>query len=153
RPIEKYIRPMSSLTIVPDDALYYLPFEMLVTGLPSSYRPDYLLARYPISYAYSAGLLLELPKNSDALYRGPLLIANPDFGAARPIPSTTDLASRRWTGLNRPLAPLPFTEEEVARVRKLLGRPTTLIGAQATEAAFKREAARAGIIHIATHSM
>src|SRR5262249_54396945 len=60
-PIADRLRPRSPLTIVPDDALYYLPFEMLVSGFESRTAPRYLLSQYPIPYSYSAGILLELP--------------------------------------------------------------------------------------------
>lgn len=41
---------------------------------------------------------------------------------------------------------------EVNRISRIVGPRVKLVGAQATEAAFKREAPNAGIIHLATHA-
>src|SRR5262249_42300958 len=81
QPIAKHLHPGQPLILVPDGALYYLPFEMLVTGFLRRDAPQYLLAQHPISYAYSAGLLLGLPEATEAPPSAALLIANPDSGA------------------------------------------------------------------------
>jgi CHAT domain-containing protein/tetratricopeptide (TPR) repeat protein len=155
QPTERHLRPGDQLIIVPDDILYYLPFEMLVPVFQRSEAPRYLLSRYPISYAYSASLLLQLPKNAEAKSEMSLLMANPDFGQAASTPGEVQAGFEpsRSYGQGRKIPQLPYAEEEVQRVRKILKNSVTLMGAQATEAAFKRNASQAGIIHIATHSI
>jgi CHAT domain-containing protein/Tfp pilus assembly protein PilF len=149
QPIEKYLRPGSQLIIIPDDVLYYLPFEMLVSRLEPSGNPKHLLSQYPISYSYSANLLLELPKTSDTTLPMSLLVANPDFGQAARTRGETAARSAD----QEVFAPLRYSEEEVNKIRKIIKNPVTLVGTQATEAAFKRKAPEATIIHLATHSV
>lgn len=63
QPIEKYIPGGSTLVIVPDGPLAYLPFETLIAGTrhePAGVRPVYLMERFPILYAPSASALEEL---------------------------------------------------------------------------------------------
>lgn len=155
QPVARSLPPGAELIIVPDDILYLLPFEMLVTGFKSSYQAEYLLAQYPISYAYSASLLLDLPRPVGDAVRQVLLVANPELGPGTgrvSMPSTGTRFARRAD--TEPLRyRLPYAEDEVRRIHRVLPNSLTLIGARATEAAFKRNAAAAGVVHIATHSI
>src|SRR5262249_30722683 len=105
QPLEKYLQPGRPLIIVPDDVLYYLPFEMLVTKFQAPASPEYLLARYPVAYAYSADMLLERPSVQDGPALRTLLVANPAVGS-----------TNHQAGTGRPLQPLPYTEKEIRRV-------------------------------------
>ena len=49
----------SSLVIVPDGPLYYLPWEALVTSNKLSEPPSYLIEKHSISYVQSASLLAD----------------------------------------------------------------------------------------------
>ena len=61
RPVESTIPPGSTLMIVPDGNLGYLPFESLVVGSRHSssgeIQPAYLLDRFAVAYGPSASAL------------------------------------------------------------------------------------------------
>jgi len=73
----------TSLVLVPDDALLHLPFEALVTNSRDSSRPNYLAAKYPISYYPSAGTLVVMRS-----LRGPHEWAFPLFAVGDPFASS-----------------------------------------------------------------
>ena len=138
------------LWVVPDGILFEIPFELLLTE-DAGDRPDWEDARYlarevAIGYAPSATLLLQLREEGAAAATANVLaVADPDF---------TTLAARVGTGGELP--PLPQSRQEVEILRGLRGDETVgLIGADATEAAFRRglEAHRPSIVHLATHGL
>ncbi|HXI20493.1 MAG TPA: CHAT domain-containing protein, partial [Gemmatimonadales bacterium] len=114
------------LIVVPHRELYYLPFGALLR--PGS--PDrFLIERYDVAYAPSASVLSQLRARFPA----------PDSAAG------TVLA----------LAPepvrLPGSRTEVDAIRRFYGaRATVLLGAAASETAFRAEAADADIVHLST---
>jgi CHAT domain-containing protein len=115
------------LLIAPHVELHYLPFAALVRpGTPE--RP--LIERYVIEYVPSASVWLRL--------RG------------RPVPpvrgSVLALAPRA--------AALPGSQAEVAAIGRIHGdRARVLIGAGATERAFRTLAPDQGIVHLATYGV
>lgn len=138
-----------SLTVAPDGALAYLPFEALLVEMPA--RPDrfhlhhYLMKDLTLRYAPSAALLREMenrPPAPDTL--APLLALAPFFtesGAWR----DSLLAFRS----NR--APLPFSGEEVMKIAGIAGGEA-LEGTKATKEVFIRKAPRYRVLHLATHA-
>jgi CHAT domain-containing protein len=133
-PVAPYLKLDHELIIVRDDALNYLPFGMLVPETKGD-RPQFLIERYPISYVDSASLLdaalwaERKPRGRPGLDL--LALGSPDFGGKLP--------------------PLPHTEGEVQNIRPHFKRAIVRTGSAATEAAFKSEAGRARLLHIATH--
>jgi CHAT domain-containing protein/Tfp pilus assembly protein PilF len=149
KPAAAQLSGKSALIIVPDDALWELPFQALQ---PAQNR--FLLEDYAISYAPSLTVLREMIKlhrnrnqkagNSVSL----LAMANPALGS-----KTKDRA--RLTLKDDQLASLPEAENEVKALAQLYGaaRSKVYIGEQAREERFKAEAPNATILHLATHGI
>jgi len=113
-----------TLVIVPHGVLHYLPFAALADeeGTP-------LAARYTLSLAPIASAL-----SYDQANR------NPDEGRLLALGDpTTDLP------------PLAFAESEVQAISTLYASPSTLLGPEASEAAFRTAAPSADWIHLAVH--
>lgn len=161
---ENILRRHTDLIIVPDDFLYYLPFEALVTdtaGLSGKYdfgNAPFLIKKFNISYSSSASLLdtaLQPPRHPS---RELLAIGNPDF-KVKSIPQ--DTTNRTGRDFNNPddsfsvadFLPLPNAEDEVKSIARIMSDGSNAIytGEQCKEGAFKEEAQAFRIIHLATH--
>jgi CHAT domain-containing protein len=117
---------VSHLLIVPFAELHYLPFAALVT---SDSGARYLVERYDIAYLPSASVWLNVLDRSGA----------PDAKGVKVLA----LAPRP--------AALPGSIEEVRAIRSIVGASTkVLTGDAATGAAFRVEAPRFSVIHLAT---
>lgn len=158
QPLEPHLEPESDLTIVPDDLLGYLPFEMLVTEF-NTQRIKYLAEQHPISYVYSSSLL-GLPAAARKEKHQPpldlLAIGNPDFGK-NPTHSFTWLRKvltplGSFVRGSHSFAQLPYAEIEVTNISKIIKNSQVFIGEAATEKAFKSKAAQSRILHLATHN-
>jgi tetratricopeptide (TPR) repeat protein len=113
-----------TLVIVPHNVLHYLPFAALADeeGTP-------LAARFTLSFAPSASALSYAQANRNPDQGRLLALGNP----------TTDLP------------PLAFAEGEVQAISPLYASPSTLLGPDASEAAFRVAAPSADWIHLAVH--
>ena len=130
-----------ALTIVPDGLLSYLPFEALITRLPSATRPDYRRLAYvvdtlAVSYAPSAQVLTQQPTHVRNAMR---FLA---FGYSGSGQSTNPSSWRN----------LPGTAQEVAALGQM-AEGTFYTGLDATESQFKAEAERYDVIHLAVHGL
>ena len=155
-PIEDLLSKGASVLIIPDGVLGYLPFEALLTQAQDqnpSNAPAYLLAEYPLSYAYSATLHQEMQRKTHA--EDPpknLLAVAPIF---QDEPSTADtllLASRFMdTSDHRNfLTPLQYNIPEAQNIAKQFNGEA-LLGAEATEEGFIQRASDYRILHLSTH--
>lgn len=138
------------LVIVPDGPLHLLPFATLRPG------PDEapLGARLEISVVPSATVWLRLRERGGAQgSRAALVLADPEEIAGGAI------ASERPADLPPPRAmepgALPFARQEAQTIRRRLGgRSLILVGAEATESAFKTaDLSRFGVVHLAAHAI
>ncbi len=122
------------LTIIPDGVLHLLPFEALLSAQPTKacdYRNyPYLLRRYRISYGLSAGLQVELSRQSRMVHSGYLGIS--------PVLDGRDGVPR----LKHNLA--ASDQVKPAWGSKFLLRD------QATVGNFKQKAGRFGVLHLST---
>jgi CHAT domain-containing protein len=145
------------LIIVPDQELGHLPFETFLTAQPKKALKfanyPYLLKDYPISYSYSATILLGQERQQKKRIipkRGVLA-----FAAEYPAISSNSFSHQRGgdIGIVREgLMPLPGAVEEVNLLQEhLFG--TFHNGLTASEANFKKEASNYGIIHLAMHGV
>ena len=141
---------LSSLVVIPDDIISFLPFELLLKA-PSekqdSYSPrqlGYLIQDYAISYAYSTQLLLNQAAGSQQeVAQRPLLAYAPSFGQA--------IASARASCTTDELYSLQCSQGEVEEISKLWSGDA-IVGSDATLASFIEKAANARILHLATHA-
>jgi len=160
----------SQILVVPDDALFYLPLELLVDALPGRKQSEkilysnceqagFLVKRFTICYLIAAARILDKPKSSRAVTAPPTLLAlaNPTAGQDPGVPGQEDPVRRRLhsSGSSGAFGPLPGSTDEVARIRQNFpsGRTTVLTGSNATEINYKALSPRSGIVHLATHAI
>ena len=142
KPVESFLAGSQSLIIVPDGALYYVPFE----ALRASAKTGYLLERFPIAYAPSATSLAE-PGHSSPEVRSRMLLA---FGD--PVYTGSKVSAQRGFDLGA----LPYTRDEVVGIASLFpqGQSVVYVGSNARKEAVKSEALeRYRYIHFATHGI
>lgn len=146
-PLGPAIRDRRALVLVPDGPLWDVPFY----ALPRP-RGGYVIDRVTISFSPSATSLKAMSQlrreRRDAPARTELLaMANPAIRA-----DTRKQVSSVYRDFE--YAPLPSTETEVDRIRKMYGdaHSRIYIGSEARESRFKQEAPDARVIHLATHA-
>lgn len=163
-PILPLLEQTEELILVPDDLLFYLPFEMIVydtTGVETEYdfgNAKFLLEKFDISYVSSASLLepgLQKPRKPN---KGLLAVGNPDFGSQPAEPEPRQLLASKeplsiGTVPDQPLVSLPDSETEVKTIGNVLRGLSNniLTGNRATEENFKINAPDYRILHLATH--
>src|SRR5262249_15021286 len=149
RPASPELRGKTKLVIVPDGALWHLPFQALE---PSPRR--FLIESHAISYAPSLTVLREMirlkqkrkamPSGSPAL----LAFGHPDLWT--PAGERTEPAL-----MDEHLVPPPEAEKQVKALGQLYGSANSKIylGPDAREQRFKKEAPNCRILHLATHGI
>ncbi len=140
------------IIISPDNILSYLPFETLVTDDFRSqellYREaPFALKRYRFSYIYSVTLSSETQERSRSL-RNNLVAFAPSYDGLELDDSLLTL----WPNLRGEIRSLPYAALESEDAVEQCGGEAYLAG-DATEAAYKREAGRYDIIHLAMHTL
>ena len=162
------------LRIIPDGALGYLPFEMLLTNNTSSdwksKNTPYLLRDYAVSYAYSARLLDDNERTDGRNFGGfgieyddetlKNLAADSTLPRQSAAPNPTRGGGLRADGASAVailstrgdvLSHLAFADDEVRNIGKLLGSQTIFLNSDATKLAFLKNAPNCGILHLAMH--
>jgi CHAT domain-containing protein len=134
------------VVIVPDGALWELPFQAL---RPRDGR--FLIEDVAVSYAPSLSVLrdMQAPRRPRGRPDGALLaMGNPELGAGARRRSPSPLMSS-------PLEPLPETETQVREIARFYDPHTTAVrtGMAASESWLKAEAAHYRILHLATHGV
>jgi tetratricopeptide (TPR) repeat protein len=127
--------PQSSVIIIPDGALYTVPFAALQDA-----QDRYLIDSHTISVVPSLAVLAQtsqLKQRQLSALASSLVVGNPDFTQQTEYPN---------------LSPLSFSEKEATAVAQLLGvRP--FLGTAATRAAIIAQMPKARIMHFATHGV
>lgn len=138
------------ITIVPDDALWTLPFEALK---PNS--ENYLVGSSAVSYAPSLTILWEMSfgqkQGTTTSPTGFLLgIGNPAIAG-----SVTERITSLRNSDETDLGSIPYAETEVRALESLYGKDQCklFIGPEAREDEIKKEIANYRILHFATHSL
>ena len=148
-PLDGRIPPDAALLLAPEGPLCLLAWAGL---MPDS--TSYLIERHDIAYVGSGRDLLQTATAiSDG--RGLLAVGDVDFDAAStsvPLPG----GSRSTATIGAPVAALQGTLTEVTEIAAVWTRSHAepvelLLGAAATEAAFKSKAPHYRFLHIATH--
>ena len=150
-PVEKYLIS-EKLIISPDNTLAFFPFEILITENTKKddllYRKlPFLMNNYQISYTYSATLLAESKRTKPSLFNRLLSFA-PSYNSAIYVDSLL-IQRQSVKGI---LHDLPYARDEATYVSHLTSGKLYL-NDQATESAFKAEAAKYDIIHLAMHTV
>jgi CHAT domain-containing protein/Tfp pilus assembly protein PilF len=148
KPAQAELRGKTRLVISPDDTIWDLPFQALVTG-----SNRFLIEESAISYAPSLTALREMMMRRDgqAAFAAPLTLlalGNPQIGGESERRAAVGL---RGVGLGR----LPEAEQEVKQLRVLYGasRSKVYVGEEAREERVKQEAGEARVLHFAAHGM
>lgn len=145
-PAAKQLEGKTSLVIVPDGALWNLPFQAL-----RSPKEKYLIEDYSLSYAPSLTVLREMmmrKRNVDAKNNSLLAFGNPAVGK-----ETTERI--KYTLLDRGLPQLPEAEKQVKTLAEVYGPAQSRVytGANASEDKAKAEAGRFRVLQFATHAV
>ncbi len=148
QPAESFLQGTHTLLIVPDGALHYLPFEMVVTQPPAAY----LIQNYAIVYAPSASVL----KPEILYYSEEEGQPTQTCFALAPFheKSHTESAQLRKAFQNLKLSQLASSEQEVKTIVSIFpSGGKYLLGAEATESAMRRHAGAYRYVHVATHGL
>jgi CHAT domain-containing protein len=134
------------LIIVPHNEINLVPFELLISSKPDTenfgnYRTlNYLIRKFPISYAFSGALLFD--KDPER---------KPNRRVAFFLPDYSSFGIGGGLKSNQ-LTPLLGAREEVDAVRKMVGGDL-FAGNSASENTFKCVASKYKVIHIASHTI
>lgn len=146
KPAQAQLKGKTNLVIVPDDKLWELPFQALLTS-----EQHFLLEDAAIAYAPSLTVLREMTKRKQQTSQSPatlLALGNPLLGKETIERATLALRGEK-------LSPLPDAEAEVKALGQLYGaaHSKVYVGAEAREDRAKAEAASARVLHFATHGV
>lgn len=153
-PILAKMEAVEQLIIIPDGLLHYLPFEALLTQLPSNAAEtsfdqlSYVLHQYTIHYEYAATLWWQNNINRS--------LKSQSFAGFAPTYQGKELLAARGNGngfLSNSITymPLKHNQSEVNTLAQALNG-YTVNGAAATESVFKKEAKNYGVLHLAMHA-
>ncbi len=139
------------LLIVPDGALSYLPFDVLLTQekKQASYiELPYLLREYTISYSFTPSLWInDLQRETKKKRANKMLAIAPSYQENKNNKEAILSLLR-----NETLGNLPGAKEEARGIAALL-HGDTLIGLAATEAAFRAVAEEYDFFHLSMHGV
>ena len=145
KPVESQLRGKETLCIIPDAALWNVPFQAL-----RAKTNRYLIEDYAVYYTPSLSVLREIAKRKSADSNSSTLLA-----FANPVVGAETVARLRDVRRGESFEPLPEAETEVRSLAQIFGagRSKIFIGAQAQEKSFKSLAPSHRIIHFATHGV
>jgi CHAT domain-containing protein/Tfp pilus assembly protein PilF len=148
KPASAQLRGKTNIIIVPDNTLWDLPFQALLTG-----ANRFLIEDGAIAYAPSLTALREMTKRRknqtvNSVSTTLLALGNPLLGQRTVNRAALVMRDEK-------LEPLPEAEQEVKALSRLYGMSRSRIytGAEAREDRVKSEAGQARILHFATHGM
>lgn len=135
-PIAPFLQDTGEVCIIPDKALFHLPFAALVSRATG----NYLVQDFSLQFAPSASVLVECSRTAQQRHelQSPeilLSVGNPSF----------DRDSYPQ------LADLPAAEVEAQKVAEIYGGAPPLIGMRARKSVFAELLSRANVIHFAGH--
>jgi CHAT domain-containing protein/Tfp pilus assembly protein PilF len=141
--LDKALAGVSNLIVIPDGALWRVPFQALQTP-----RGVFVVEERAVSYAHSVSALASLShRRATRPARAPFLLAlgDPETAAETKVP-----AAARGT-----VARLPEAAREVRELGRLYGaeHSKVLVSAEATETALRAQLGTASVVHVATHGV
>lgn len=140
-PAAAQLAAAKTVRIVPDGALWRLPFHALIDE-----RGKHLIERLPIAYSPSLALTRMPARRSTARQRTLLAFADPTIGS-----NAVSVTRSLYRDVN--LGRLPDAATEARAIARLYGDATVRVGAEARETAFKDAAPAFRVLHLATHSI
>ncbi|HSL54785.1 MAG TPA: tetratricopeptide repeat protein [Pyrinomonadaceae bacterium] len=142
KPAESQLAQRSKLIIVPDGALWDVPFEALQTS-----DERYVIDQASVSYAISFAALREMRKRRapNTIRRAPVLAA---FGSPALGNDVLERMQRTYTGLK--LAETEIGEVDQLRATYGPARTRTYTTTRATKERVKAESSAATVLHLAT---
>ncbi len=178
-PFENEMKKYKNIVFIPDDYLYFLPFETLI-----SQDGSFLVEKFSVSYIHSLGIMQEILKREYSNTRKKILaFGNPVYEKVtrlenieeidlknqnevvsfiNKVISDTDKGLRVDSLLGRlgikEWLPLPGTEEEVNGIKKSVSGTKIITGKKLTEKTVKDmsekgELASYKVLHFATHGI
>ena len=153
--LEKNAQDINSLLIIPDDALTFIPFDVLFYRAENAdvrWRDmPFLLEKYAVGYAYSA-TLLDMQQKISAEHRSK---PAPKFRFAGFAPSYGPAPAGSTRSVQIPdsvIYNITSTQAELDRVHALMGGQA-YPGAASSEQTFKNVAPDCGILLLAMHGL
>ena len=165
KPAEEQLRGRKTLCVIPDRALWELPFQALQprTGV-------HLIEDHTLFYAPSLSVLREVTKQrSSARQNGPPMGVVKDLdrrgSLSHPLKTLLALGNPQLSGgpsdrlrgedSETRFGPLPEAETEVRTLARLYGSANSqiFIGSEPREAVVKTEAPKYEVLHFATHGL
>lgn len=145
KPAESQLRGKETLCIIPDAALWDVPFQAL-----QAKTSRYLIEDYAVYYAPSLSVLRGIAKRKSIDSNSSTLLA-----FANPVVGTKMVARLQNIKRGESFEPLPEAETEVRSLIQIFGagRSKVFVGAHAQEESFKSFAPSHRIIHFATHGV
>lgn len=147
QPIESFIKD-HQLIIIPDDELNYISFDALIEEFPSIDRPDYrelkyLIKKYKSNVANSMQIYFNMKQMSISSNNKVFAFAPhyPLFPDTNYLPKEYDF-----------LRPLDYAELEIQSIEKSMNT-VSFSGKEATKESFSENAKKAGILHLAMHTI
>jgi len=149
--LSSFDNDIEKLIIIPDNFLNNVPFECLLSKLPTENLNyidlPYLLRDYTFSYSPSLSLFTKIFAENKKRKNSIVAFA-PEHIKTEETDTTCDHAAKIRNGEMS----LPFAKEEVAFLREHFGA-YSFTGKKVSETQFKEHAPDYGIIHIATHAI
>ncbi|MFO8129661.1 MAG: CHAT domain-containing tetratricopeptide repeat protein [Bacteroidales bacterium] len=141
------------LIIIPDNQLGYLPFESLLTRMPDDpvfdFRPlAYLVREHPISYSYSATMMMQQNRKSGQKDIELLAFA-PTYENIDEIDTFKFVTSRDYKSY---LVPLNFVKQEIENITGIIPG-VSFVDYDATEEKFWHFGRDYDILHFAMHTL
>jgi CHAT domain-containing protein/tetratricopeptide (TPR) repeat protein len=151
KPAEPSLKNATTVLLCPEGALNQLPWGALVVAVDKQGRPTYWVERVAIGLTLSAGVYLQAKAVRPA-ERGVAIAAVSQYRRLEvaQAPKTAQLVRRS----GRALGDLPAVKQEVAQVRRLLGKQgvVAVLEAEATPERARQLAQNARVVHFACHA-
>ncbi|MGB3467839.1 MAG: CHAT domain-containing protein, partial [Cyclobacteriaceae bacterium] len=145
--------------VIPDGQLHHIPFEALISELPTdstvNYKKlKYLINDYTFSYANSATTLFKTKSLFNRLKPSGqnILAFAPSYKISNSSLTLENIEKRPLSSLRGELTDLQWNSEEVNNIKQQF-EGQFLINEQATEAQFKEQASKHNILHLSMHAV
>ncbi|MGM0377725.1 MAG: CHAT domain-containing protein, partial [Bacteroidota bacterium] len=155
KPVEQELEGVQRLTILPDEKLEGIPFELL-----KNEEGQFLINQYAIKYSYSSKFTKKpLPRPNNFLALAPGFTEGNDYpsqGLTRDVIEDYSFI-RRSAERSVSLEPIPYSTDEVQEIGQLFSEKSlnnhVYTDKKATKENLVKHLSNTGIVHIATHGI